>query len=262
MDLFFGLVGFVGFVVFLTLGVVASIKKNGKAKPHFLFMGICFVLFVIGLALPGSEVPVEDETASATVEKKEEPKKDVKSDEEKKAEAEAKKKEEEAKSAEEAKKKEEEAKKKAAEEKKAKEEAEMKRKAKEISEYADNVIGALTPLRDDMYTFADLNSKASQDPTLIMTQDWTLDMAGTLMSMQEGIKNVKSIENVPDNMVKSHDLMMKSMDEYQFVVDNYPTAVDNLDADLMMECVTHMQQGQQYLEDSNKELETLTGESL
>jgi Skp family chaperone for outer membrane proteins len=270
MDLFFGIIGFVGFLVFLVIALVSVFKKNGKAKKNFLIMGACFVLFVLGLSLPGSEPPVETETASATVEeekpkkedKKEEKKADVKSEEEKKAEAEAKKKEEEAKAAEEAKKKEEEAKRKEEEAKKKAEEERKQAEQKKINTYANNIIQAMTPLRDDMLTFAELNGTASENPTLMYDQEWILEMAMTLNSMEQGIQNVKNIDNVPGILKESHELTIKAMDEYQYLVDNYPDAVDNLDADLMMECVSAMQRGEDYLDQSNNILDGLLAGGL
>jgi alpha-galactosidase/6-phospho-beta-glucosidase family protein len=261
MDLFFGFVGFVGFLLFLVLIVLALFKKNGKVKRYSVLLGISFVIFIIGLSMPGSEVPVEEETASATVEKekpeekKEEPKKDVKSEEEKKADEEAKKK------AEEEKKKEEEAK--AAEEAKKKAEEERKQaETKKLNTYAQNILEALEPLRNDMLTFADLNMEASENPTLMYDQDWIMEMALTLNSMETGISKVKKIDNVPDSLKESHNLTVKAMDEYQYLVENYPDAIDNLDVDLMMKCVEAMQRGHGHLEESNTILDELLAGGL
>ena len=86
--MFFGLIGFVGCLVFLGIGIVNVIRKK-SAKKSFIFAGIGFVMLVIGLSMTPIEeeatVEVAKEVAKAEV-KKEEPKKEVKKEEPKKVE--------------------------------------------------------------------------------------------------------------------------------------------------------------------------------
>lgn len=65
MDLFFGLIGTAGFVVFGIMGLIAAGKKTGKAKKYFTYTGISFILLAFGLAIAPD--PVETETASTEV---------------------------------------------------------------------------------------------------------------------------------------------------------------------------------------------------
>ena len=94
--MFFGLIGFVGCLVFLGIGIV-NVIRNKSAKKSFIFAGIGFVMLVIGLSM----TPVEEETTVEVAKevvkeepkaepkaepKKEEPKAEVKKEEPKKVE--------------------------------------------------------------------------------------------------------------------------------------------------------------------------------
>ena len=98
MDMFFGLIGFVGCLVFLGIGIVSLIRKK-SAKKSFIFAGIGFVMLVIGLSM----TPIEEETTVEVAkevmkeEVKEEPKEEVKKEEPKKVEPKAEVKKEEPK---------------------------------------------------------------------------------------------------------------------------------------------------------------------
>lgn len=46
MSSFLVLLGFVGFIVFLIMGVLALVKKNGKGKRNFIIMACSFVLMI------------------------------------------------------------------------------------------------------------------------------------------------------------------------------------------------------------------------
>lgn len=70
MDLFFGLVGFVGMLVFGIMGVVAYFKKKGSAKKNFIFCGVSFIMFAFGLAIapdPEGSVPATTEVKAEEV---------------------------------------------------------------------------------------------------------------------------------------------------------------------------------------------------
>ncbi|MFY0760227.1 hypothetical protein AB1K32_15255 [Metabacillus dongyingensis] len=130
MSLFLGLVGFAGVIVFVIMAGVALFKKKGNAKRYFMYAGISFVLFVLGLSVQDTEEPVP--VATEVIE--EEPKAETEENE-KKAEEEAKAAEEKA-AAEKAKeeKAKAEAEKKAAEEMKQAEAEQAKKDAAEKAE--------------------------------------------------------------------------------------------------------------------------------
>ncbi|MGM9957058.1 MAG: hypothetical protein ACI35J_14475 [Peribacillus sp.] len=122
---------FISIFVFIILGIVALLKKNGKAKSRFIGVGGSFIVAIISFIIIGASGESEETTTD-----KEKPAQEQKTEKaetpEEKAEREAKEKaivEEKAKQAAEEKAKDEaEAKKKAEAEKKAKEEAEKKAK--------------------------------------------------------------------------------------------------------------------------------------
>ena len=102
MDMFFGLIGFVGCLVFLGIGIVNVIRKK-SAKKSFIFAGIGFVMLVIGLSMTPIEEEATVEVAKEVVkeevkeEPKEEPKKEEPKEEPKKEEPKAEVKKEEPK---------------------------------------------------------------------------------------------------------------------------------------------------------------------
>lgn len=63
MDALIGLTGFLGGAVFLILLVINTIKKKPKKK-SLIGLGVCFVLFVTGLAMPSSSSNTDLETES------------------------------------------------------------------------------------------------------------------------------------------------------------------------------------------------------
>ncbi|WP_299848003.1 Ltp family lipoprotein [uncultured Metabacillus sp.] len=128
MSIFFGLIGFVGIIVFGIMAIVASVKKNGKAKKNFIITGVCFVLFVIGLSLP-SPTPLEEVTAEP--EQTEEVENEVSEEVEEPTQEEIDAEEQAKKEQEEQAKKEAEEQAKLEAEQKAKEETEAKKKAEE-----------------------------------------------------------------------------------------------------------------------------------
>jgi hypothetical protein len=67
-------IGLMGFIVFLVMGVISLVKKNGKAKRNFLISLVAFIVFVIGAVNSSSD------TASTTTknEKKEKTSQEVK----------------------------------------------------------------------------------------------------------------------------------------------------------------------------------------
>ena len=68
---FLGVVGLLGFIVFLILGIVSIIRRNGKAKKQFLISIFLFVIAFIGiLNAPSSDSEVSSEEKK-TVDKKE-----------------------------------------------------------------------------------------------------------------------------------------------------------------------------------------------
>ena len=80
MFIFIGIIGLLGFFVFLARSLVSVFRKNGKAKKHLLWAVILLVVAIIGIAnAPASET---EETTEAKAEKeskadKEEVKKEI-----------------------------------------------------------------------------------------------------------------------------------------------------------------------------------------
>ena len=78
MFVLLGVIGLLGFIVFLILGIVSVFRKNGKAKKQFLLSIILFIIFIIGVANSSSSEetssPKEDDVKQ---EEKQEVKKDI-----------------------------------------------------------------------------------------------------------------------------------------------------------------------------------------
>jgi len=74
---FLGLAAFIAVMVFLVLGIIHAVKKNGKAKRTFLYSAAAFVVMLILVSIspdtPAAEETASAETAPTLVEKAAEP---------------------------------------------------------------------------------------------------------------------------------------------------------------------------------------------
>lgn len=66
MSAFLGLISVLGFLICLVMIIVSAIKKSGKTKKWAIGTGICFILFIIALAIP-SNPSTPSKQASAPV---------------------------------------------------------------------------------------------------------------------------------------------------------------------------------------------------
>lgn len=53
MGMVFGIIGILGFIVFLIGLIVVAIQRKPK-KPYLIGLAVCFVLFIVGVALPSN----------------------------------------------------------------------------------------------------------------------------------------------------------------------------------------------------------------
>jgi hypothetical protein len=133
--------------------------------------------------------------------------------------------------------------------------------AKEVSESIlsdedpDEYMGVIGDTMDQfsqlMYDFSSLTSDASNDPSLMFTDDWKIDVAMNLVLMQGLIDDVQA-QSPPAAFKDTHRYLLLAMDEYQFVVDNFPEALDNMDSDLIIKCTESIENGTQYIDDATQ----------
>lgn len=66
---FIGVLSFIGFIVFMVLGIIAAIKKNGTAKKRFIIGGALFVVLIIAFAAdPNPSTPADNAGDQAATE--------------------------------------------------------------------------------------------------------------------------------------------------------------------------------------------------
>jgi hypothetical protein len=126
-------------------------------------------------------------------------------------------------------------------------------KAQAIEEYRKLINGPVAGLTESLGTFSDLSNKAANNPFIMKTEDWLMDMALTLTLMEQYINQFEEI-SPPAGMEDVHDTVLKGMDEFSFVVDNFPEAIDNMDVDLMKQCSQAMGNGAQYISEATATL--------
>jgi hypothetical protein len=128
--------------------------------------------------------------------------------------------------------------------------------ADDVMAYHNMLNPAVTGLTQSLEKFSELNSEASSNPSLMFSDDWKTDMAATLVSMGIYLDQIRKV-NPPASMTETHNLILQAVEEYQYVVDNYANALDNLDADAITECITHMQQGNNFVLQATDKLNSM-----
>lgn len=93
MWLAISIIGFFAAIIFVIIGVIALIARNGKAKKRFLWALVSFIAFIVGAVnLPSGATQATDsnvETASATIQTKEQRDEEAKAKKEADAKAKA-----------------------------------------------------------------------------------------------------------------------------------------------------------------------------
>jgi hypothetical protein len=129
----------------------------------------------------------------------------------------------------------------------------------ELSDYGTEMQGYLSDFTVTMTDFSELNTEAANNPSIMLTDDWRMDISISLVTMEEHINNIRSVD-APAEVQKSHDYVLQAMDSFQYVVDNYPDAIDNVDVDLLGTCVDAMTEGGQHLDKATEELNKVTAD--
>lgn len=65
MDAFLGVISILGFFICLIMAIVSAIKKSGKVKKWAIGTGVCFLLFVAAVAMPGGDTPTTTNPAKS-----------------------------------------------------------------------------------------------------------------------------------------------------------------------------------------------------
>ncbi|MCK1982191.1 MULTISPECIES: hypothetical protein [Peribacillus] len=129
----------------------------------------------------------------------------------------------------------------------------------ELADYGTEMEGYLNDFTVTMTDFSNLNSEAANNPSIMLTDDWIMDISLSLVTMEEHINNIRSVD-APAEVQKSHDHVLQAMDSFQYVVDNYPNAIDNVDVELLGTCVDAMTEGGQHLDKATAELNKVTAD--
>ncbi|MGE7650528.1 hypothetical protein ACQKM1_22535 [Peribacillus frigoritolerans] len=129
----------------------------------------------------------------------------------------------------------------------------------ELSDYGTEMEGYLSDFTVTMTDFSNLNSEAANNPSIMLTDDWIMDISLSLVTMEEHINNIRSVD-APAEVQKSHEHVLQAMDSFQYVVDNYPNAIDNVDVELLGSCVEAMTEGGQQLDKATVELNKVTAD--
>ena len=129
----------------------------------------------------------------------------------------------------------------------------------DVSDYSEEMEGYTGEFAATMQEFSDLNMEASQNPPLMATDEWIMDVSLTLISMEEHIADIRAVEvpeGAPEEVEKSHEYVLKAMDSYEFAVDNYPDALG--DTGLLYECIDAMEEGNSNIEKAELELSKIS----
>lgn len=126
-----------------------------------------------------------------------------------------------------------------------------------LIDYSTKMEGYMNDFSMTMQEFSDLNMEASQNPSIMSTNEWVTDVSSTLISMEEHIADIRAV-TPPDEVEVSHDYVLQAMDSFEYVVNNYPDSLGN--SDIMSSCIDALEEGGENLDKAKTELDEITAD--
>lgn len=131
-----------------------------------------------------------------------------------------------------------------------------------LTEEEDEYLSTMMVLFDEfsqvLLDFSDQNMKVAEDPSVMFTNEWVIEMAGILANMAILADEIYATEP-PERFKEAHDIYLQAMDEIYFIYDTYPEAIDNLDVDLMEQCVIAMENVSALIQEGTNKLLSTAG---
>ena len=91
------------------------------------------------------------------------------------------------------------------------------------------------------FGFGNLNTRAGDNPSLILQEDWQLEAALYLIGFQFYIDAVKEL-SPPSSLRHIHQNLLASVNVLQKAVDAYAYGVDNLDVDSLVQAISYLEE--------------------
>lgn len=131
-----------------------------------------------------------------------------------------------------------------------------------LTEEEVEYLSTMTVLFDEfsqvLLDFSDQNMKVAEDPSVMFTNEWVIEMAGILANMAILADEIYATEP-PERFKEVHDIYLQAMDEIYFIYDTYPDAIDNLDVNLMEQCVIAMENVSVLIQEGTNKLLSTAG---
>ena len=149
-----------------------------------------------------------------------------------------------------------------AEENESKEEDEPKEESTETQDkqnestdnqnYIDFFVSHASKISNVLYEISDLamDYRPNDD-------DWVMDMAVALVSLEEYADEAIEYEPVPETYKNSHKYYAEAMAEFKLATDYFTEGIDNEDAELVDKASEHILNGNDLINKSNEELEKI-----
>jgi hypothetical protein len=128
-----------------------------------------------------------------------------------------------------------------------------------ISAYAAQVLVQFEEYNTALHSFYTLNQSASNDPQLMLDNEWKTNMVVALATMQIYSKRLASIESSAPELSKTRDYLSKIDTETKLLATNYARGIDNLDKDSINAAIRNLENINTYLSEATKEMRKVSG---
>jgi hypothetical protein len=124
-------------------------------------------------------------------------------------------------------------------------------------EYLAEMFRISTNYAEELDLLSELSLSASDDPHLLVDEDWTLSVAVTLAMLDESANQLESIDYVPPKFQEVQKWLDLAAQETHIMVDNFSYGIDYLDIDSIEAAANNMNRINSYVENATIEMEKL-----
>lgn len=108
--------------------------------------------------------------------------------------------------------------------------------------------------------FSEQNTALSEDPALLLDDEWTIRTAGSTIMIQDASTRVLEYEPVPERLVAFHDRFKEAAQEFSDAMGLYRMGIDARNADLLGESLALFNDANAIIEEIGQQIPELRGQ--